>query len=57
MFQEVGLASVPVTVERDTSKCCCDMAFGSGGAWGRAGGWQHGRLAGKHWVAPEMSLV
>lgn len=27
-----------VTAERNTSKCCCDMAFGSGGAWGREGG-------------------
>lgn len=40
-----------MTVEKNTSKCCCDMAFGSGGArsgGGGLGGWQHERDAGKH---------
>lgn len=46
-----------MTVEKNTSKCCCDMAFGSGGAqrgWGvgvgRWGGWvgSMGRDAGKY---------
>lgn len=38
-----------MTVEKSTSKCCCDMAFGSRGAqwWGREGG-SMGRDTEKH---------
>lgn len=44
-----------MTVETNTSKCCCDMAFGSGGS--QCGGGSAGRDAGKHPVVPETSLA
>jgi hypothetical protein len=46
-----------VTVERNTSKCCCDMAFGSGGAWVGVEDGSMEEMQENTRVAPEMSLA
>lgn len=51
-----------MTVEKNTFKCCCDMAFGSGGAQRGVGGVCGEKAAWEEMlentrVAPEMSRV